>query len=349
MLFIHNFPQLLCLAAVLFLTLPRNIAIVLSAIAMLFVFHTIAVWVTYFYLLGLAIYKGVHVYRKQSQVPDLASVVVTVVLTKLLWDAFSAFEVTGMNPLLISLTLVMLTPKVTSYFREHPINLSAVTNKRMLASLLVFAISFHLIDFTAQDSPFAEDDASVLLIWLLTISGILAYGLALNRIPALIVSAVFYLMGIVYLAELFALRPYLAELRHFNDVFNLFSPWLLIASVLNLVSLVCILVYTWGYKANPLPASVVLGRLGRLSTKVQQQSTSGLQSAKAFAQDHQLDSKFAQVSSQVKQHLEEANYPGQFQQHINRLKAAHQQDPKGVKLKVAVITGGALLLLWMLF
>lgn len=91
-----------------------------------------------------------------------------------------------------------------------------------------------------------------------------------------------------------------------------------------------------------------LACLSAIVKRVQEKSASGLQSAKAFAQIHQLDSKFAQASSQIKQHLEEANYPGQFQQHINRLKAAHQQDPKGVKLKVAGITGGALLLLWLI-
>lgn len=343
-----NIPQLLCLAVILFLTLPRKVAGVLSVVAVLFVYHEIFGGLINLYLLGLAVFKGLCIYRKQSQMPSVMTVVTTIALTAVLLVVIVYFRLPGAHPLLISLLLVLLYPKVTTYFRDNPVNLSILMNKRMLASLLVFAITFQLIDIATPESLFAEEDSSVLLVWLLSISGILAYGLALNRIPALIVSAVFYLIGVMYLTELFALRSYFAEFKRFNDVFDIFSPWLLAALAVNLISLVCIAVYTWGYQPNPLPASAVWAQFGDMS-RLQEKSASGLQSAKAFAQTHQLDTKFAQASSQIKQHLNETNYPGQFQQYLNRLKAAYQLDPKGVKVKVAVVTVGVFLLIWMIF
>lgn len=361
MFFMHNLPQLLCLVAIILLTLPRKAAIALSIVVMLFVYSPLAGNVILLSLLGLIIYKGISIYRKQSSMPGIAyiaaSVGAAVVLTVVLWmlgslfvrNGIDPFWLIGSNPLLISLILVMVTPKAVAYLRAHPIDLSCVMNKRMLISLLVFAITFQWIDIASQGSPFAEEDSSVLLMWLLAISGMLAYGLALHRIPALIVSAVFYLMAVVYVVELFSLRPYLAELRRFSDVFDVFPPSLLTAFTLHLISLVCILVYTFGYNANPLPAAQILGRFSGIGAKVQQHTATGMESAKAFAQTHQLDSKLEHASGQVKQHLAQAEYARQFQQQLNRLKAAHQRDPSGVKVKVAVVIGGALLLLWLLF
>ena len=360
MFFMQNIHQLLCLVIIIFLTLPRKPAIALSIVVMLFVYSPLADKVILLCLLGLVIYKGLSVYRKKSSMPRIAfiaaSVGATAVLTIVLWMSASFLMrmggepiwIIGNNPLLTSLVLVMLTPRVVAYFRANPVDMSGVMNKRMLASLLLFAITFQLIDIASQGSPFAEEDSSVLLFWLLSIGGMLAYGLALNRIPALIISAVFYAMGVVYLTELFALRPYLAELRRFSDVFDLFSPWLLTVFALHLVSLVCILVYTWGYKPNPLPAAQILARFSGIGAKVQEQTTSGLQSAKAFAQAHQLDSKLEHASGQVRQHLAQADYAGQFQQQLNRLKAAHQQDHRGVKVKVAIVSSAVLLLLWLI-
>uniref|UniRef100_UPI0040472D48 hypothetical protein n=1 Tax=Rheinheimera sp. TaxID=1869214 RepID=UPI0040472D48 len=359
MLFMYNLPQLLCLVVVILLTLPRKPAIALSIVVMLFVYSPLAGKVILLSLLGLAIYKGFSIYRKQSSIPSMtymvASAGATVVLMVMLLmlgsffvrNGIDPFWLIGSNPLLISLILVMVIPKAVVYFRAHPIDLSFVMNKRMLASLLVFAITFQWIDIASQGSPFAEEDSSVLLFWLLSISGMLAYGLALNRIPALIISAVFYVMGVVYLTELFALRPYLAELRRFSDVFDVFSPWLLTVFVIHMVSLICVLVYTWGYKPNPLPAAQMLDRFSGLGAKVQQHTATGMEGAKAFAQTHQLDSKLEQASEQVKQHLAEADYAGQFQQQLNRLKSAHQQDPNGVKVKAAIVVGAALLLIWL--
>src|SRR5690606_32562435 len=186
MLLISNLPQLVCLSSILFLTLPRKAAVILSVLGLLFVSFNLWGLLVYCYLLGVVVYKGWQIYQKQIPIPSIMMIAVVIVLTQILSTIMAFFQSPGAFPLLVSLLIVLLYPKVATYFRTHPVSLPTLMNKRMLASLLAFAISFQLVDIATPESLFEEEDSSVLLVWLLSIAGFLAYGLALNRIPALV-------------------------------------------------------------------------------------------------------------------------------------------------------------------
>lgn len=330
-------PQLLCLVAVICLLTPRKTAIVLSVLALLLVTFLGIDKLILLFLLGLAAYKGVCIYRKQSSMPDVKTVVATVALTAVLVAApFISMRMT--SALLLSVLLVLLTPQIISFFRAHPMGLELppLMNKRMLCSLLMFGLTFHMMDDASQGLPQADDGSSVVMMWLLCIAGVVVYGLALHRIPALIVSAIFYLIAFVYVSELKALGPLLSGLRRFSDVLDLFPLWTLIVFAMNLISLAGILVYTWSYKTNPTPPAWFADKLSHLSIKAQHHAATGVESAKAFAETHQINDKLEHSSEQLKSRLAPQ---------LNWIKSKHQQNPTQLMLGVFIIGS---LLLWLL-
>lgn len=344
--FMSNIPQLLCLLALIYLTLPRKAAIVVSVLALL-LFTSLSVdKFILLFLLGLAIYKGMSVYRKQSSMPDIKTMVAPLVLTVVLSMA-PFIHMRATSALLLSILVVLLAPKMVSFLRAHPMGheLPDLMNKRMLCSLLIFTVTFHMIDDASQGFPRADDGVSVLLMWLLSISGMLAYGLALHRIPALIVSAIYYLIAFVYLSELRAMGPIFSGLRRFSDVLDLFSPWALMVFAVNLISLVGILVYTWGYKNNPTPPVWIAERVSHFGSEVQKQAAIGVENAKNFAGSNHFNEKLEQASVQVKSHLTEADYQSKFASHFDWFKSKYQQNPTGFKF--IVLIAGALLV-WLL-
>lgn len=344
--FMSNIPQLLCLLALIYLTLPRKAAIVVSVLALLLFTSLGMDKLILLFLLGLTIYKGMSVYRKQSSMPDIKTMAAPLVLTVVLSMApFIHMRVT--SALLLSILAVLLAPKIVSFLRAHPMGLELpeLMNKRMLCSLLIFAVTFHMIDDASQGFPQADDGSSVVLMWLLSVSGMLAYGLALHRIPALIVSAIFYLIAFVYLSELRAMGPILSGLRRFSDVLDLFSPWALMVFAVNLIGLVGILVYTWGYKSNPTPPAWIAERVSNFGSEVRKKATAGVKNAKTFAESNHFNEKLEQASAQVKSHLTEVDYQSKFTSQIGWIKSKHQQNPTGFKLTVLI--AGALLV-WLL-